>query len=85
MANSRWLSSDRRVFDPVVSLFEPDTLTVHQYLERWRGTGYLQPEKRLMFAVLQEAVDCFQEYVLARGRKEEELFSVPHKPGLAKV
>src|SRR5882672_7600237 len=26
------------------------------------GTGDLQPEKRLMLAVLQEAVECFKEY-----------------------
>jgi hypothetical protein len=26
------------------------------------GTGDLQPEKRLMFAILLDAVECFQEY-----------------------
>jgi hypothetical protein len=75
MAKSRWLSIDRRVFDPIVSLCEPDILTAQQYLRKWCGTGDLhQPEKRLMFAVLQEVVECFQEYAFPQGRREEELF-----------
>ena len=36
--------------------------------------GHIQPEKRLMFAVLEEAVECFQEYAFPRNRKEELLF-----------
>jgi hypothetical protein len=33
------------------------------------GTGDLQPEKRLMFAILLDAVDCFQEHA-----KDDRLF-----------
>lgn len=55
-------------------MLERDTLSSDQYFNRWHGASHLQPEKRLMFAVLQEAVDCFQEYAFARGRKDEGLF-----------
>ena len=57
-------------FSPIVSLAEPDALSVHQYFDRWRGAaGYLQPEGRLMFAVLLDAVECFQKYPFERGNK----------------
>lgn len=54
-------------------MLEPDTLSSYQYFDRWRGAGCLEPERRLILAVL-EAVDCFQENVLRQGRKQEELF-----------
>jgi len=63
-------SYSARVFSPIVSLSEPDALSLHQYFDRWRGAaGYLQPERRLMFAVLLDAVECFQKYPFARGNK----------------
>jgi hypothetical protein len=59
-----------RGFNPIVSLSEPDALSVHRYFDRWRGAaGYLQPERRLMFAVLLDAVECFQKYPFARRNK----------------
>jgi hypothetical protein len=60
-------------------MLEPDTLSSHQYFDQWRGAGHLQPELRLMLAVLQEAVDCYQENVFLRGRKQEELFKDAEK------
>jgi hypothetical protein len=74
MASNGWLSVDYRISDPIISMLEPDTLTSYQYLDRWRGASCIEPERRLMLAVLQEAVDCFQENVFGRGRKAEELF-----------
>jgi hypothetical protein len=63
-------SYSARVFSPIVSLSEPDALSLHRYFDRWRGAaGYLQPEWRLMFAVLLDAVECFQKYPFARGNK----------------
>ena len=49
------------------SLSEFDILRVRQYSDQWRGTTGLEPEKSLMLAVLLDAVECFQEYVLLRG------------------
>lgn len=74
MTSNGWLSVDYRIFDPIISMLEPDTLTSYQYLDRWRSAGHLEPERRLMLAVLQEAVDCYQENVFQRGRKQEELY-----------
>jgi hypothetical protein len=59
-----------RVFSPIVSLSESDVLCLYRYFDSWRGAaGYLQPEKRLMFAVLLDAVECFRKYPFARGNK----------------
>src|SRR6266480_5207971 len=38
---------------------------------RFYGTGDLQPEKRLIFAVLLDAVECFQKYA---GHEADRLF-----------
>ena len=34
----------------------------------------LEPEKKLMLAVLEDAISCFQSHVFARDRKEKVLF-----------
>jgi hypothetical protein len=60
--------------DPIISMLEPDTLSSYQYFDRWRGASHLEPERRLMLAVLQEAVDCYQENIFGRGRKQEQAF-----------
>jgi hypothetical protein len=55
-----------------LSLFQPDTLTPQEYLETFKRRTHLQPEKRLMLAVLEDGVACFQKYVMAsdgRGKK----------------
>ncbi len=55
-------------------LFQPDTLLSHQYFATFRRRQ-LEPEKRLMLAVLEDAVVCFQKYVFAKSRKKQKLFS----------
>jgi hypothetical protein len=48
---------------PVFSFSEPDALTTHRYLAKWSGAAEnIQPEKKLMFAVLLDAVESFQKY-----------------------
>ena len=56
------------------SLFQPDTVMPHQYLETFRRLTQLQPEKRLMLAVLEDGVACFQKYVTARDGRGKRLF-----------
>jgi hypothetical protein len=56
------------------SLFEPDAVVSAQYFERFRRKTLLEPEKRLMLAVLGDAIDCFQDNVLARSGKRKKLF-----------
>ena len=36
--------------------------------------NYLEPEKKLMLAILEDAVACFQKYVFARDGKGKALF-----------
>ena len=62
------------VEDRVTSLFQPDTLMPAQYLETYRRKSHLEPETRLMLAVLEDAVTCFQKYILARDERGLELF-----------
>ncbi|TAJ98364.1 hypothetical protein EPO44_11760 [bacterium] len=62
------------VEEKVASLFQPDTLLPAQYLETFRKKGYLEPEKRLMLAVLEDAIACFQKYPFARDSKGRALF-----------
>ncbi len=51
-------------------LFEPDVLAAHSM----RNDPPLEPEKRLMLAVLADAVECFQKYIFFQDGKEEDLF-----------
>ena len=59
----------------IISLFEPDTLVSAQYLENFRRKTLLEPEKRLMLAMLEDAVNCFQVYATARSGRGKKLFN----------
>ncbi|MFQ5849044.1 MAG: hypothetical protein ACE5JU_00490 [Candidatus Binatia bacterium] len=58
----------------VASLFQPDTVLPAQYLETVRRKTHLEPEKKLMLAVLEDAVACYQKYIAARDGKGKSLF-----------
>ncbi|MBI3059131.1 MAG: hypothetical protein HYY81_07470 [Deltaproteobacteria bacterium] len=60
--------------EKLVSLFQPDTLLPAQYLETYRRKAHLEPEKRLMLAVLEDATGCFQKYLFARDGRGKALF-----------
>lgn len=62
------------VEERISSLFQPDTLLPEQYFSTFRRKFYLAPEKRLMLAILEDAVDCFQKCVCARDKKRRNLF-----------
>jgi hypothetical protein len=69
--------ADEIIFDPeekLSFLFQPDMLLSHQYFATFRRKQ-LEPEKRLMLAVLEDAVACFQRYISARNRRERILFN----------
>ena len=70
MANPNAYNLDERV----ASLFRPDTLMPNQYLENYRRKLHLAPETHLMLAVLEDAVACYQKYVLAQDERGGELF-----------
>ena len=54
-------------------LFQPDELAVHDYRKTGKRKTLLEPEKRLIFAVLADAVVCFQRFVNATSRKQKRL------------
>jgi hypothetical protein len=59
----------------VASLFQPDTVLPAQYLETVSRKTHLEPEKKLMLAVLEDAMACFQKYGSVRDGKGKILFS----------
>lgn len=70
MSYENGLSMEERVS----SLFQPDTLLPDQYLDTYRRKLPLEPEKKLMLAILEDAIACFQKYVSARDGKGKVLF-----------
>jgi len=66
--------ADNVVSDTFAHLLQPDTLLPSQYFAALRHKGAHEPERRLVVAVLQDAVDCFQKHVIARDRKSRQLF-----------
>jgi len=59
----------------IASLFEPDTLLSAQYFGNLRRKTLLEPEKRLMLAILEDAINCYQDNLLAKRGREGRLFT----------
>ncbi|HEX9661524.1 MAG TPA: hypothetical protein VGB27_04490 [Candidatus Binatia bacterium] len=60
--------------EKIASLFAPDTLLSAQYFDNLRRKTILEPEKKLVLAVLEDAINCFQDNVLAESGKAKKLF-----------
>jgi hypothetical protein len=60
--------------EKALAVFQPDILIGEQFLSTYRRRFSLQPEQELMFAVLQDAVFCFQENATAVAPRKEALF-----------
>jgi hypothetical protein len=58
----------------IASLFEPDTVASAQYFDNFQRKTPTEPENRLLMAVLEDAIHCFQDNVLAEGGKSKKLF-----------
>lgn len=63
------------VSDTYKHLLQPDTLLPMQYFAALRRKAVQEPERRLVIAVLEDAVDCYQKYLGAKDRKGAQLFS----------
>ena len=59
----------------IASLFEPDILLSAQYFENVRRKTLLEPERRLMLAILEDAINCYQDHLLAQRSKARRLFT----------
>lgn len=62
------------VSDTFSHLLQPDTLLPTQYFATLKRKGAHEPERRLVIAVLQDAVDCFQKHLQARDHKARQLY-----------
>ena len=56
------------------SLCQSDSLLVAQYFETLRRKTLFEPEKRLMLAILEDAINCFQDNLLAQDVRNSRLF-----------
>jgi hypothetical protein len=72
----RWSKEyDGTSFDGVLPrLVEPEILLPSQFHDRFRGNSVLEAERRLMVAVLEDAVSCFQKYAGATRPRGRRLF-----------
>jgi hypothetical protein len=60
--------------EKIQELFQPDTLLPSQYFDRIRRRASLDGERRLMVAILEDAVDVYRKQADARDRKRHQLF-----------
>ena len=51
-----------------------DTILRDQYFATFRRSEYLEPEKALLLAILEDAVHCYRKYRAARDRSGQERF-----------
>ncbi|HXG52920.1 MAG TPA: hypothetical protein VNN77_16095 [candidate division Zixibacteria bacterium] len=56
------------------ALFEFDPLSPFEFFQTFKRTSYLQPEKRLVLAVLEDAVLCLRKYSGCPSGKGRRLF-----------
>jgi hypothetical protein len=57
------------------SLFQADELAPYDYEENCRRTDRYGPEERLLFAILEDAISCYQICLVAQKPEERVLFS----------
>ncbi len=72
----RWSREyDATSFDGALPrLIEPEILLPSQFFDRSGGRGVLEGERRLMLAVLEDAVACFRKYAGATRPRSRRLF-----------
>lgn len=61
--------------EKIASLFQPDTLLPAQYYGNLRRRTLAEPEMRLILAILEDAINCFQDNLTAESGKGKKLFN----------
>lgn len=56
------------------ALFQPDTLANDQYIDTYRRQLPLEPEQRLVIAVLEDGINTFQDNCGAQNPRKRRLF-----------
>jgi len=62
------------MIEEMSSLFQPDSLLPVQYFENFRRKVQTEPEKRLLLAVLEDALACYQKHFSSRGGRGMKMF-----------
>ena len=57
------------------SLFHPDTFLLARFFDDRAGKTLIEPERRLMLAILEDAVQCFQDNFSAKHSTKKRLFN----------
>lgn len=60
--------------DKDLAVVESDTVDPEQFFDVFRRKEHLEPEKALLFAVLEDAIHCYTKYTFARDRVGKERF-----------
>ncbi|GIW41063.1 MAG: hypothetical protein KatS3mg076_1640 [Candidatus Binatia bacterium] len=58
----------------VPRLVEPEVLLPSQYYELIAGHHFLEGEKRLMLAIMEDAISCYQKYAGAKSGRAHRIF-----------
>ena len=76
-ADSEYIKDHGRLTmdEKIASLFQPDTLLSAQYYGNLRRKTLTQPEMRLTLAILEDAINCFQDNLTAESGKGKKLFN----------
>jgi hypothetical protein len=64
---------ERSVVDAGVTLFQPDSLLPAQFFASLKQRSKACGERRLMAAILEDAIDCFQKYLWAKDNRSRNL------------
>ncbi|MCE2485601.1 MAG: hypothetical protein J4F42_08825 [Desulfurellaceae bacterium] len=59
--------------DGLVAIFEPSVLVPVQFFAGLRHKAPAEGERRLMLAILEDAIECFQKHLWATDRKHRQL------------
>jgi len=55
-------------------LLQPDTVLPSQYYAALRRKSIQEPERRLVIAILEDAVDCFIKHMFSSDRRSRQLY-----------
>jgi len=64
---------EKLIADAGASLFQPDSLLPAQFFAALEQKTHACGERRLMLAILEDAVDCFQKYLWATDNRSRHL------------
>ena len=70
---------EKLIAEAGTSLFQPDALLPAQFFATIKQKAQACGERRLMVAILEDAVDCFQKYLWASDNRSRHLWTEAEK------